>query len=204
MIDLHGHGESPGKRITMGYLEQHDVQAAVEFARHRNPHHRIGVVGCSLGGAASLFGSPLGIDALVLESVYPTIRQAVDNRISVRLGPLSHIITPALLCQLRPRLGVSESDLRPIDRLASVGCPILLATGELDRHTTLAETRHMFDTARSPKELVVFPGAAHVDLYSHDPGLYVEKILSFLNARLRPSHAVDVFPNSRRISAKRR
>lgn len=186
LIDMQAHGESPGKNVTIGFLERHDVRAAVQFAKQTHPDHRIGIVACSMGGAATLLASPLEIDALVLESVYPTITEAVHNRVSVRLGPLSHALAPLLLCQLKPRLGISTSDLRPIDRIASVDCPVLLAAGDADRHTSIAETRRMFDTAVSPKQLVIFEDAHHTDLLKHNPKKYNDEILPFLDEHLRP------------------
>lgn len=184
MIDLQAHGESRGEYITVGSLERHDVRAAVDFARNQNPDHRIGVVGRSLGGAASLLASPLDIDALVLESVYPTVAEAVHNRVSMQVGPLSAILTPALLWQLTPRLGITTNELRPIDHIASVNCPVLVAAGDLDRRTTLDETTRLFAAAIEPKELVIFSGAAHVDLLGYSPKQYTSAVLSFLHQHL--------------------
>lgn len=182
-VDLQGHGESPGEHITAGYRERHDVVAACDYIRRRNPEHRIGVVGWSLGGAAALLASPLDIDALVLESVYPTIRQAVHNRIAMRLGPLSYLLTPVILGQFRLRLGLSPSDLRPIDIIDDVACPVLVAAGDEDEHTTLSETNSLFAAAREPKKLVVFTGASHRDLFDYDPHRYGE-VIAFLNQHL--------------------
>jgi fermentation-respiration switch protein FrsA (DUF1100 family) len=186
LVDLQAHGESPGDRITIGLLERHDVRAAVSFARARNPDHRIGVVACSLGGAAVLFASPLDIDAAVLESVYPTISEAVHNRVAARVGRLSHVLAPTLLCQLPLRLGISADDLCPIDHIAAIGCPVLLAAGDADRHTTLAETQRIFAAAMQPKQLVVFRGAAHVDLLAFNTEHYKDEILPFFAAHLAP------------------
>ena len=184
LIDLQAHGESPGEHITVGHLERHDVAAAVDFVRNKTPDHAIVVVGRSLGGAAALLGSPLGIDALVLESVYPTIEEAVDNRIRMRLGSLSNVITPLLVWQLPLRLGISPDKLRPIDHMASIGCPVLVMAGDQDRHTTSAETRRMFEAAKEPKELVFFEGAGHEDLLAYDPHQYGTAVLGFLARHL--------------------
>ena len=184
MIDMQAHGESRGENITVGFLERHDVQAAVNFLHEKNPNHKIGVVGSSLGGAAALLASPLEIDGLVLEAVYPTVSEAIHNRISMRLGPLSYLISPALLCQFQPRLGISPSQLRPVDRIAEVDCPILVAVGSLDEHTTLAESQFLYDKAQQPKRFVVFEGAAHIDLFAYNPTLYEEKILSFMRSHI--------------------
>lgn len=185
LIDFQAHGESPGEYITAGYLERLDVDAAVGFIRSRNPDHKIGVVGCSMGGVATLLASPIEIDALVLESVFPTVAEAVHNRIALRLGPLHHVLAPALLVQLPLRLGISPSQIRPIDKVADVECPVLVASGDLDLHTTLEETQRLYNAAHDPKKLVVFKGATHTDLMHHNPKQYQSEVIDFLDTHLR-------------------
>ncbi|MFT5301275.1 MAG: fermentation-respiration switch protein FrsA (DUF1100 family), partial [Mariniblastus sp.] len=121
----------------------------------------------------------------VLESVYPTITDAIHDRISMRLGPLHYVLAPALLVQLKLRLGISPSQLRPIDNIATVDCPVLVAAGDLDLHTTLAETKRLYNTAVEPKQLVIFNGAAHTDLLTHNPVKYRKDVVGFLDACLR-------------------
>ena len=185
MIDLQAHGESPGKPITFGYLEKHDARAAVEFARQNHPNEPIAIVGVSLGGASALLASPLGIDALVLESVYPSITAAVHNRVAARLGPFSAIPAELLLIQLEYRLGISPAQLRPIDHLPNVDCPVFMISGTEDRHTTATETKVMFSVALQPKELMLVDGAAHADLYRVSPVEYRTRVLRFLDQHMR-------------------
>jgi fermentation-respiration switch protein FrsA (DUF1100 family) len=156
------------------------VAAAVAHIRQEKPTHRIGVIGRSLGGAAALLGSPLGIDALVLESVFPTVEEAVYDRLQMRLGPLASVAAPLLLWQVEPRLGIPCADLRPIDCISMAGCPVLVISGTADEHTTIAETRRLFAAAAEPKELVEFEGVAHVDLLAADSALYEESVIRFL------------------------
>jgi len=184
MIDFQGHGESAGDAITMGYREQHNAAAAIEFVRKQNPSHKIGVVGWSLGGASTLLAMPIEIDALVLESVYPTLTEAVHDRIEMRAGPLKHVLAPALMWQLKPRLGFAADDLRPIDHLDEVGCPVLIAAGDQDQHTPIDETRRMFAAANAPKQLVIFAGAKHEDLLKFDRQKYETEVVGFMTARL--------------------
>ena len=185
LIDLQAHGESTGKNITAGYRERHDVHAAIAYVRSRTPDHKIAIVGRSLGGAAALLAMPLDIDALVLESVYPTIAEAVHNRVSMRLGAAHHVLAPALLLQLKPRLGVSTSQLRPIDHIGRATCPVLVAAGDEDQHTTLVETERLYDAAEKPKQLVIFKGAEHADLLEYDRKQYIDEIVGFLDHHLR-------------------
>ena len=185
LIDMQAHGESPGENITNGHREKLDVAAAVDFVKRRHPDHRIGIDGWSLGGAATLLAVPLGVDAIVIESVYPTISEAVYNRVAIRLGPLNHLVAPALLCQLKPRLGMSPSDLRPIDFVSKVGCPLLVLAGDADAHTPLEETQRMFAEAEEPKRLVVFENAVHEDLMAFDRELYETEVGEFFEAYLK-------------------
>ncbi|MCC6681438.1 MAG: alpha/beta fold hydrolase [Phycisphaeraceae bacterium] len=180
LIDLQAHGQSPGRHITAGYLERLDAQAAVTYAHQRRPHEPVAVIGWSLGGAAALLASPLDIDALVLEAVYPTIEQAVNNRVRMRLGPFSPIAAQLLLVQFRPRLGIDCDELHPIDHVADVGCPLLIMAGSADRHTPLSEMQSLFTAATEPKHLVIFQGATHENLLARDGPCYQTAVLDFL------------------------
>lgn len=185
LIDLRAHGESTGDAITMGHLERDDVRAAVEFARQRHPSEPIAVVGWSLGGAAALMASPLDIDALVLEEVFPTITEAVANRTRMRVGPLGPLAASILLMQLEPRFATTAAELRPIDKIGAAGCPVLILAGSEDLHTTREQSEALFAAACDPKECAVFDGAAHVDLLKFDTERYKEITLRFLDANMR-------------------
>lgn len=185
MIDFQAHGESSGEQIAFGFLEKHDVQATIEFAKAKDPTHEIGIVGWSLGGAATLLAQSGNIDAVVLESVYPTIKEAVANRLAMRIGWLQKVISPVLLWQLPHRLGIGPDDLRPIDSVARLECPVLIMAGDQDHHTTLAETNRLFEAANEPKELVIFQGASHEDLFKYDPQKYEQKVVEFLSGILK-------------------
>lgn len=185
MIDFQAHGESSGDQITIGHLEKYDVVAAVDYARREHPGQPIGVIGVSLGGASALLASPLSIDALVIESVYPDISVAVKNRVSARLGVVSSIPSALLLWQLSPRLGIELDQLRPIDFVGRVGCPILVAGGIQDLQTTASETQEMFQRAQQPKQLWLVPKLGHDDLLEGASEEYREHVFGFLEWEMR-------------------
>jgi uncharacterized protein len=186
LIDLQGHGETPGTAITLGARESADVTAALSWIRRTAPGRRVGIIGCSLGGAALLLAAqPVGVDAVVLEGVYPRIERAVENRVRLRVGPLAPLLALLLIVQLKPRLKVAASDLQPIESIARVGAPVLVAAGDRDVHTTLAESQDLYEAASEPKELWIVRGAEHEDLYAFDARAYEQHVLTFLVNRLQ-------------------
>jgi pimeloyl-ACP methyl ester carboxylesterase len=180
-FDFQSHGESLGKHITFGRLESLDAEAAVGFARRRFPGERIGVIGQSLGGAAVLLAPhPLPVDAVVLESVYPDIGDALCDRLDRYLGPAGCLLTPVYLAFMPMVIGVRPEELRPIDRMASLKAPVLVLAGTKDDRTKIAEAEALFARAQAPKQMWEVDGAGHVDLLDYAPSAYVRHVMPFL------------------------
>ncbi len=185
LIDLPAHGESAGDRITFGAREAAGVHAALAWLRREVPGERVGLIGVSLGAASAVLARPQpAVDAVVLESMYPTIEEAAAHRLTMRLGPLGNGLVPLLLWQLPLRTGVRARDLRPIDQLALLGSPVLIVAGSDDRHTPWSQTLRLFEAAAEPKTLWRVEGAAHEDLHAFQPEAYERRILRFLAAHL--------------------
>jgi pimeloyl-ACP methyl ester carboxylesterase len=186
LFDFQAHGESKGEHITIGYLESRDARAAVKFLRENTVGEKIGVIAISMGGAAAVLAQPpLDVDALVLEEVYPSIEQAISNRLAANLGGWSRIFSPMLTLQLKPRLGFGANELHPIDRVVQNKAPKLFIAGEKDRYTTIEESNALFNAANGEKEFWVVSGAGHQDLHSFAKKEYEQKVLSFFVRHLR-------------------
>ena len=186
LIDLPAHGESGGDRITFGAREKDGVQAALAWLRTQAPGERIGAIGVSLGAAALVLAHPApALDAVVLESMYPTIEEAVANRLRVRLGAVGAWSTPLLVEQLPWRVQVAPSALRPIVDIAAMTSPVFIISGTADTQTPAAETRRIFDAARPGKVLWLVEGAAHVNLYNYAGPDYEQRVGGFLADHLR-------------------
>ncbi len=182
LIDFQATGETKGDYITFGWKESRDVLAAINFVHQVDPNSRVAIIGSSLGGAAALLAiPPLKVDALVLEEVYPTIEIATRNRMENYLGVFGRMLTPLLLKQLQWRLGVSASELRPVDHIANVECPVFIISGDKDRNTRPADTRILMAHAQTPKEVWLVPDAGHVDLHRAAQQEYEKRVLAFLS-----------------------
>jgi fermentation-respiration switch protein FrsA (DUF1100 family) len=190
LIDLPSHGESDGARITFGFREAEGVGAALDYLHTEFPHEKIGVIGASLGAASFVLAKPnFAPDAVVLESMFPTIADAVSDRLKIHLGAYGDVLAPLLLWQLPLRTGISADQIRPIDVLPTLHSPVMIASGSIDRNTTLRETRDLFSAANAPKELWIVEGAGHQDLYAFSGAQYERKVSAFLGKYLRDSSA---------------
>jgi len=180
LFDFQAHGESAGERITFGYLEALDAEAAYTYLHKQLSHQSIGVIGVSLGGASALLGSVAKqANALILESVYPTLEEAIANRLHLYLGSLGSYLLPLLTVQIEPRLGFKTDELRPINALAHTSGAVFIIAGAKDKHTTLSESERLFNAAKQPKKRWIIENAGHVDMEQHQPEQYKEKVLDF-------------------------
>ncbi len=186
-IDMRGHGQSSPRSKSFGYLEARDAHAAVAWLRRHHPASKLGAIGFSLGGAASLLGErgPLDVDALVIMSVYPDIRTAIFNRIEAAAGTIPALaIEPALSYQSIPRYGVTPDELAPIAALRKVRVPVMLVGGELDAYTPPEETEAMYRAAPPGSEWWIFGGLGHDDVVRASSPDFRRKLTDYLERRL--------------------
>jgi len=189
MIDLQAHGETPGSRITFGALESENVEAAVDFLRNTFPNERIGAIGVSLGAAAIVLAKhDLRLNAVILESLHPTIADAVENRLKLFLGETGAFFLPLVLTQIAFFTDTPIDELNPATRINNLNSPVLIIAGTKDKHTTPVETKRLFNAAREPKELWIVPGAGHFNMHEYAGSAYEREVLKFLSHYLsRPS-----------------
>jgi uncharacterized protein len=186
LIDLQAHGESPGKRITFGARESESVDAAVAFLRETFPREKIGAIGVSLGAAAIVLAKhAIKLDAVILESLHPTVEEAVENRLKLHFGEYGSALLPLILFQFSFYLDIPIGELSPITEIDNLNTPLLLISGTNDAHTTLPETERLFAAAREPKEIWIIPGAGHFNMHSYAGRAYEDRILAFLFQYLR-------------------
>lgn len=184
-FDFRASGESTGDRLTFGYLERLDAEAAVRFARGRRPVAGIGVIGVSMGGAAFLLAEKMPpVDAVVLEMVYPTMDSAIANRLDHSLFPGARFFSPLLTFQFPLRIGVGVWKMRPVERIGHLRVPVLIVGGADDPFTTAEESEQLFAAANEPKDIWIADGVGHQDIHKLRAPEYENRILGFLETRI--------------------
>jgi pimeloyl-ACP methyl ester carboxylesterase len=182
LYDARGHGQSGGDRVSFGWIERRDLTGALDYLRKRG-FHEFGCIGASQGGATIVLAAPELRDVrwVVLESVYPTLIDAVDCRFRHSFGLPGWLLGCVMTPLAAQRLGVSCDAIAPLDHIRELPCPVLIMHGDADRHTLIASARAMFSRAAEPKSLWIVPGAAHIDLYGFAPDAYAKQLFGFLD-----------------------
>jgi len=182
LYDARACGESSGDAVTFGYHEAQDLLGGLDWLRERG-YRKVGCIGVSLGGATiALAADRLGdVRCVVCESAFDELSHAVDNRFR------RYLLLPGSLagCLMVPlaerRAGVAVADVKPVDRIAWLSCPVFIISGEDDVKTLPAETRRLFAAAPEPKELWLMPGMGHRDLFGPE---YAKRVTAFLHQHM--------------------
>ncbi len=186
--DFRGSGESAQVSKSFGLAESRDAHAAFAWLKTRQKGAKVGIIGTSLGGAASLMGDagPVPADAIVLHAVYPDIRHAIHNRIAARTGGLvATLAEPLLSYQSRLRFGVWPSDISPRDALRRYQGPVFVIGGGADTSTPPAETQSMADAVPHLDRVWIVPGLTHAQLTGGDSAAYQQALLGFFDRHLK-------------------
>ena len=183
LLDLRNHGESGGRVSTWGYAEANDLVAAYHYLLTRpevNPA-RIGLLGKSMGGAAAAQAAAqlpdLGV--LVLESTYSSFAGNLPN-ILPSIAHQPSYLTPLVLRRMASVSALPLANIRAVDTVPTLNLPLLVLHGERDQLVPLAQAQAVFAAANEPKQMVVIPGAGHLNTFAVDPAAYTEQVGRFL------------------------
>ncbi len=167
-LDLRRHGDSGGRRTSLGYLEGLDVLAGARFLRREFPENRLYLLGVSMGGAAAArAGAALAADVagVVLDSTFRNVPEVVDRYAALLVGlpPFPAGDLTLLGLELAAGFEPREMDVERFSaRLGEAGVPVLVIAGDADRRAPLAAQTAVFRANGHPESrMVVVEGATH-------------------------------------------
>ncbi len=183
LYDARACGESQGNIISAGWFEQRDLLGALDYLRGRG-FNEFGCVGISQGGATIALASARldGVRWAVLESTYPTLRNALDRRFRIKVGMPGWLAGCLIVPLAEWRLGANADEVSPRDSAAGFHCPVLVLSGERDMRTKPENAREVFDRAPGKKDLWIVSGADHEDLLASAPDAYRRRVGAFIAA----------------------
>ncbi len=179
LFDFRGCGASSGLKGG-GFAERLDVTAALSFLKEQAGG--IVLLGKGAGATAAVMAVDdwQGVRAAVLEQMPDRFENELRVKARGRVGPLSPLVFPLVLMQVRPRLGFDPSELAPVERLGRARCPVLLGYGALDETIPATSMSELFRAGPYPTTLWVLQKAGNQDLYDFDPAAYKKKLREFL------------------------
>lgn len=162
LFDYRGFGGNAGRPSEQGLYA--DARAARRFLHEQGvADDRLVIHGESLGsGVAAQMALEHPPAALVLEAAFVSI--------------------PAVGKRQYPWLPVhrlTKDRFETLAKIARIHCPVFLLHGEDDDLVPVAMAQALFARANDPKQMHVFPGALHANLYDYGAG---ERIAAWITA----------------------
>ena len=183
MYDQRASGESDGTTRSLGWLDSPDLAQVVNLVVTRQNNLKIGVYGCSMGGAISLAGSVTvpEIDAIVSDA--PSPRSWDEYRPVFSLAdPVSLPVTALYYQFVRLRSGAASasSTAQAVRELGSR--PLLfISTGQTGE---FARVERLFQAAAGPKTHWNLPNSSHCAGPGTDPAEYEAHLVEFFKTYL--------------------
>ena len=182
LVDLRGSGGSSGDTTSIGFHEARDVAAAVRFAREKFPRMPLVVWGASMGAAASLraVGAlETGVDGLLMEAPFATLRSAVVNRFQT-LGVPTFGLVDLFVFWGGEQQGFNGFAHNPVEYAAHVRAPTVLMLGSRDDRVLMPEGRAIFDALAGDKQFEIFEGLRHESLVKGKREQWLRVVRGFL------------------------
>lgn len=160
MFDYRGYGKSEGRPSREG-LFMDGVAALREVRRLPGVDtNRIIIIGQSLGGATALAVAgrhpELRGQALIIDSAFYSYRRIVRDKI--KMIPLLSLLRVPLSYLLVSNAYTPEHTLADIAPV-----PVLFLHGTADVVIPYSHSEMLFAAAAEPKELIIIPGAGHIE-----------------------------------------
>jgi pimeloyl-ACP methyl ester carboxylesterase len=195
-IDLRAHGESGGKFCTGGYFERDDINQVIDqLLTHRTRETgELILLGISLGAAvaAAVAAGRGDVAAVILDSPFADYRRVITAHTALLGMPRGPILQAAIACaQWISR--AKFDDVRPVDTIARIRCPVLAIVGaddELLDPRDIQALRSVVET-QSHSRFWLVEGASHLMALHTHPLEYRQRLEDVL------ATTIPMIPNPR-------
>ena len=193
LYDSRNHGASGPARVSLGYNERLDVEAAVRFLKEEErTSDKIVAFGISMGATAALLATAETADvaAVISDSSFLTLKDTVDHHVKMFLKLPSFPVGNELRYFIERRAGFDGSELNALDAVKRIGDrPTLFIAAAHDRRMPPEIAEQLYDACASPKrDLLIVEGPGdnvHGHAYQANPQLYIDRVSRFLQSALQ-------------------
>lgn len=192
LYDQRNHGASGAARVTLGYHERFDVEAAVRYL-HDDVHttDKIVSLGISMGASAALLAAAETpeIAAVISDSSFLSFKDTVDHHVNMFLRLPRFPVSNELRFYIERRGEFDGSDLNALEAVKRIGDrPIMFIAAAHDKRMPPAIAEQLYQACSSSKrDLLIVEGPGdniHAHAYQANPRLYIERVSAFLQSAL--------------------
>ncbi len=177
-LDARRHGQSDFEDFMSMPRFAEDLEAAVGNLLERDDVTAIGVIGHSVGAAASIYAAANNpaIDAVVAVASFAHPAEMMRENF-----PFPTPVTWALLQVVERMIGHRYDDIAPRNRISDVEVPVMLMHGDADNVIPFQDSIDLHERLAG-SELVIVPGGTHSDLEAFEP--FFPRVDEFLGEHL--------------------
>ena len=183
-----GSGRAPH---TLGCHERRDLAAVLDRVVDRFGEVPIGLLGCSLGGAVSLWVASADprVRAVCTDSAFADPRRLLADAVRRHVPlPPSLTVGPAVWA-MELRTGARLSQFVPEEVVPRIAPrPLLIIHGDRDQLVPVGHAHRLHAAAGEPKQLWVVPGVDHVSAFLTHRDEYLRRVVEFFDAALASGH----------------
>lgn len=186
LVDNRAHGESEGRYVGFGCLDQDDCLGWIDYiVRRYGAQSEILLYGVSMGGSTVLLTAgrgdlPAQVKAVVSDcaftSAWDVFRHVLNHSYHMPSFPV--LYAGDLLC--RKLAGYGLRDCSTLERVRTARVPVLLMHGKNDTFVPTQMSRDNFEACKEPKKLVLIPDAGHGSAYYAHPEEYERAVREWI------------------------
>lgn len=192
LYDARNHGDSSKAKVTLGYNERLDAEAAVRYLREEvHTRDRIVLFGISMGAAAALYATAETpeVAAVIADSSYLSYNDTVTHHARLFLPVPAFPIANELRFLVAWRGGFDGTKLDASEAVKRIGeRPAMFIAAANDKRMPPDIAQKLYDTSTSAtRDLLIVDGPGsevHGHAYQADPKIYINRVAEFLKLAL--------------------
>ncbi|KAL0490956.1 hypothetical protein AKO1_009774 [Acrasis kona] len=180
-FDFSGSGMSEGDYVSLGFFEQQDVHAVVEYLWASKRVSRVGLWGRSMGAATSIMYSSMdtSIAGIVVDSPFVSLEELIQELVLSNQAwvprKLIKVGVGVMKRSIQSRAGFNIRENCPIEKASKCFVPCLFAHAEGDDFIRIHHSEKLYEAYSGDKNLIRFEG----DHNSERPDFFYDSVCIF-------------------------
>ncbi|MED4206813.1 alpha/beta hydrolase [Neobacillus mesonae] len=190
MFDFRNAGKSKGRTTGLGFFENHDLYAAIDYAIQKKRQKKIALLGWSMGASTALIAGceHPAVSAIIADSPFSDLEPFLKENLSYWSKLPKKPFTPIIYHSMRKLLKIDPAEVSPINHVKKAkGKSFLFIHSKADQAIPYNESKSLFQSVSSDnhKELWLTEECQHIHSYPMNKKEYTRRIVLFLDKWLK-------------------